>query len=122
MTRLATLAAASWMALAVSGGARQERTPPLPSFRSSVDVIQIDASVLDGTGHPVRGMRAANFTLFEDGKPQPIVAFSAVDVPERSVSPVAWMRDAPGPHLLRFEVRLGNGGASARRDVRFSVR
>ena len=29
---------------------------------------------------------------------------------------------APGPHLLTFEVRLGNGGASARRDVRFSVR
>ena len=29
---------------------------------------------------------------------------------------------APGPHLLTFEVRLGNGGASARRDVRFTVR
>ena len=28
----------------------------------------------------------------------------------------------PGPHLLTFEARLGSGGASARRDVRFSVR
>jgi len=81
------------MAVTIAGDARQDRTQPLPSFRSGVDVIQIDATVLDGAGRPVRGMRAANFTLFEDGKPQPIVAFSAVDVPDRVASPVAWMRD-----------------------------
>ena len=93
MTRLAILVAAGSMAVAIAGDARQDRTQPLPSFRSGVDVIQIDATVLDGAGRPVRGMRAADFTLFEDGKAQAIVAFSAVDVPDRVASPVAWMRD-----------------------------
>jgi len=92
MRRSAMALAACWMAV-TSAGARQDRAQPLPSFRSSVDLIQIDATVLDGAGRPVRGMRAADFTLFEDGKPQPIVAFSAVDVPDRAGSPVAWMRD-----------------------------
>ncbi len=43
-------------------------------FRTGVDVIQLDVSVLDDERRPVRGLSAADFTVLEDGKPQRIVA------------------------------------------------
>ena len=54
---------------------------PLPTFRTGVDVVQLDVTVLDKDRHPVRGLTADDFTILERGKPQSIVAFSAVDVP-----------------------------------------
>jgi VWFA-related protein len=48
-------------------------------FRSGVDLIQIDVSVLDGTRRPVRDLTAADFTLIEDDQPQSIENFAFVD-------------------------------------------
>jgi VWFA-related protein len=68
-----------------------------PSFRSGIDVVQIDVSVLDGKRQPVRGLTAADFTVLEDGKPRPIVAFTPVELPARTVASDAttapWTRD-----------------------------
>jgi VWFA-related protein len=66
------------------------------TFRSGVDLIQLDVSVLDRDRRPVRGLTAADFTLLEDGKPQRIVAFNAIDVPdpEPEVEAAApWVRE-----------------------------
>ena len=54
---------------------------PLPTFRTGVDIVEIDVTVLDKDRHPVKGLSAEDFTILDRDKPQPIVAFSAVDVP-----------------------------------------
>lgn len=78
-----------------------QQTPPLPqsTFRGRADLIPVDVSVLDGNRQPVRDLTAADFTVLEDGKPRPVVAFSVVEVPgaqSAGATPVApWVRDAP---------------------------
>lgn len=49
-------------------------------FRAGVDVVELDVSVLDRARKPVRGLSASDFTVSEDGRQRPIVAFSAVDL------------------------------------------
>ena len=71
-----------------------QKTPPsqAPVFRTSVDIVHLDVSVLDKNRVPVRGLTQADFTVLEDGKPQPIVAFTAVDVPDPVPPDAPWMR------------------------------
>jgi VWFA-related protein len=68
---------------------------PAPTFRTGVDIVQLDVTVLDKDRHPVRGLTADDFTILEKGKPQPIVAFSPVDVPAPPATAAPWIRDAP---------------------------
>ena len=46
-----------------------------PVFRTAVDLVHLDVSVLDKDRKPVRGLTAADFTITEDNKSQSIVAF-----------------------------------------------
>lgn len=64
-----------------------------PAFRSGVDVVQLDVSVLDQHRQPVRGLTAADFTVLEDGQPQRIAAFNAIDVADPAPVPTPWLRD-----------------------------
>ena len=52
--------------------------PPPATFPSKVELITVDAVVLDAQGHPVAGLkRAAVFLQDEDGRPQEISSFEA---------------------------------------------
>jgi VWFA-related protein len=62
-------------------------------FRTGVDVVRLDVSVLDKNRRPVRNLTAADFTVIEEGEPRPIVAFTAIDVSDAPEHPAAWMRD-----------------------------
>ncbi len=62
--------------------AQQPAAPQQPVFRANTELVQLDISVLDKDRHPVRDLKASDFTVLEDGKPQPVVAFTAVDVPD----------------------------------------
>jgi VWFA-related protein len=64
-----------------------------PVFKSKVEVVQLDVSVLDKHRQPVRGLTQKDFTIFEDGKPQPIVGFSTFDLDNASAPVTGWMRD-----------------------------
>ena len=67
------------------------------TFRAGITVVQVDVSVLDKQRHPVRGLKASDFTVLEDGKPRDIVAFTPVDLPARTATrapgAAAWTRD-----------------------------
>jgi VWFA-related protein len=64
-----------------------------PQFRSRVDLVHLDVSVLDQNRRPVRGLGPADFTIFENGQPQKVAVFSAVDIPPVEPPRAAWMRD-----------------------------
>ena len=68
--------------------AAQAQKPPV--FRSRIDLMQLDVTVLDRDRRPVRGLTAADFTLLEDNRPQTIDGFTAIDVPDRVVEGPAW--------------------------------
>jgi Ca-activated chloride channel homolog len=51
------------------------------SFRTGVELINITATVTDAQGRFVSGLRAADFLVYEDGKPQTIQQFDAERVP-----------------------------------------
>jgi len=58
----------------------QAAQPPL-TFRVEANFVEVDAFVSDTTGNPVTDLRATDFQLFEDGKPQKVSAFSYVNIP-----------------------------------------
>ena len=74
-----------------------------PVFRASVRLIDVDVYVTDQQGRPVKGLTQDSFELLEDGKPQEVRAFTAVDLPmtsqESSVSD-ALAADGPEPDIV----------------------
>ena len=84
----------SFMAFMVSGLALV-LAQQVPTFRTRIEVVQLDVSVLDKNRHPVRGLTEQDFTVLEDGKPQRIVGFSTFDIDDTPQPAAGWMRDVP---------------------------
>ena len=62
--------------------AAQTEAPQQPQvFRTGVDLIPVDVSVLDSHRAPIENLQPSDFTLLEDGKPRPVVAFTRVTIP-----------------------------------------
>ncbi len=51
-----------------------------PTFPSGVELITVDAVVLDRDGRPVPGLTSEDFVVKEDGRPRDIASFEAFDV------------------------------------------
>lgn len=86
----------------------QQPTPSavqIPVFRTRTDLVELDVSVLDGDRRPVRGLTKADFTVFEDGKPEEISIFEAIDVPDPVSPPVEWMRSVT-PDVATNETKI----------------
>src|SRR5258706_8348878 len=72
----------------VSGQQPRTTTPQPPTFRLETSLIEADAVVTDAQGNIVRGLTKDDFTILDDGKPQPVAAFTFVDIPiERADGP-----------------------------------
>ena len=77
----------------------QSSSQPLPTFRSGIDIVQLDVVVLDRNRQPVTGLTAKDFTILEDGKARPLAAFVPVTVPEwplpdaTAPAPASWTRE-----------------------------
>jgi VWFA-related protein len=102
---LAGLAGAAVLGLRPGAAAPPHQQAP-PTFRAGIDVVQVDVSVLDRDRRPARGLAASDFTILENGRPQEIVAFVPVDVPDPELPPARWIRDV-APDVRSNE--LGDG-------------
>jgi VWFA-related protein len=78
---------------------------PQQVFRTGVEVVRLDVTVLDDQRRPVTGLTADDFILLEDGQPRPIVAFDEISVPVTTIEPgeATWVTrtasDVPSNHL-----------------------
>ena len=70
--------------LAVIAGGLQQ---PVPTFRSGIDLVPVDVSVIDRNGRPVNDLTAPDFTLTVDGRPRPIVTASYISTERLSDAP-----------------------------------
>jgi len=64
------------------------------TYKLPVDVIVVNASVVDKKGNPVTDLTVNDFRIFEDGKEQPIQTFSLESYGARSPSPPAGPKPA----------------------------
>lgn len=95
--RIAAVGAALAAGLVVSGHAQQTSPSPggsaqgqgqaepaagtqTPVFRGGIDFVRVDVIVTDKSGKPVADLKASDFELVEDGKPQTIETFKLVEL------------------------------------------
>jgi VWFA-related protein len=55
-----------------------QQQPPPPTFKSTTELVEVDAIVLDKDGNFVPGLTADQITIYENGKPQKIQQFFMV--------------------------------------------
>jgi VWFA-related protein len=73
------LAAAVSMAMLA---ASQQAQPPRPTFRSTVDLVPVDVSVVDKNGSPVSDLTVEDFTLSVDGRSRRIASAQFISIVE----------------------------------------
>ncbi len=96
-----------WVAVLVSPEAAQQLPPVEPqTFRTGVDAVQLDVSVLDAERRPVRGLTGADFTVLENDKPRRLLAFSAIDLPPIPAE-LPSAADAVPPDVTRNDLPQG---------------
>lgn len=70
--------------------AAELKSQPLQRFSTRTDIVTLDVSVLDRNHQPVRGLRADDFTVREDGKAQSIEYFEPIELPQPSTESTGW--------------------------------
>ena len=79
------------------------------TFRSGVDVVQLDVIVSDRSGRPVRGLTARDFAIRENDVPVAIASFREIVVPETTdvpAPPLDLSRAARGTNARPLDGRL----------------
>lgn len=75
---------------------------PSSVLRATSDLVRIDVEVTDRSGKPIKGLRANQFSITDNGKPQKISLFSYSDIEsvetagEESPKPIVVPLDSPG--------------------------
>ena len=100
-------------------------------FKSSIDVVRVDVSAIDGSGRPVTDLEAEDFDLRVDGRPRRITSVQFVSVPSAvatsaPAAPVHFSTnaDAVGGRLImvvvdRSSIASGRGKAAIDAASRF---
>jgi VWFA-related protein len=69
-----------------------------PTFPARVEQVIVDLVVTDERGHPVEGIGEGDLIIKEDGEPQSIVSFEAVELPEEP-APLPALAPLPPPRI-----------------------
>ena len=97
-------------------GQQPERTQQ-PPIRSGINFVRVDVIVSDGKGQPVGDLKADDFTVSEDGKPQKVESFSVIKID--NIAQADRSPDVVDPQRLR---RRARGGTAGRPSVRHPAR
>ena len=90
----------------------QPEPPRQPTIRVGIDFVRVDAIVIDKKGNAVRDLKAEDFEVLEDGKPQKVEQFRLIETngqPINNETP----REIRSDYVLESE--------AAREDVRLFV-
>jgi len=88
------LACIAAVALTARGSdADQQNGQDTPTFRSSINAVQVSVIVTDANGKPVAGLTQDDFEIVENKLAVPISTFLAVDIPLDGGGPVRAERD-----------------------------
>ena len=83
MRTLAAAVIAILAATAPSIGGQTPQPEKRPLFRGNTQVVSVDVIVRDGSGKAVRGLKATDFEVTEDAKPQDITSFAFEEISEQ---------------------------------------
>lgn len=91
--------------------AAQPSTRSPSTYRIAIDLVQLDAVVTDRRGQPVHDLRADEFEVLQDGRPQPIASFGYVAAGGQPAAPDVTRSAAgsPGPiapHHVRRTIAI----------------
>jgi VWFA-related protein len=111
---------------AVTLAAAQDPPPPSQTFRTAVDVVPVDVSVIGEGGKPVAGLAGGDFVLTVDGRPRRIASAQFVSAvrdqkPPASTPTYYSTNTASGGRLILFLVDQGSIGRGRGRAVMESV-
>jgi VWFA-related protein len=77
-----------------------------PIFKSSSNLVVFDVTVRDKSGKEVQNLKKEDFTLLEDGKPQPISVFELQKLSSEAPAPATVaVTAAPSPKTVKAEGR-----------------
>src|SRR5690606_26510872 len=74
-----------------------------PTFRSGVDIVEVSAVVSDQEGHPLAGLEAEDFEVFEDGQRRPLISVRRVTTGSRRAP-----APSPAGHGVPLETVMSN--------------
>jgi VWFA-related protein len=75
----AMLAATALRTQAQSPADAPDSSQPVMTLHANARIVVLDVVVTDGKGHPVKGLKASDFALTEDGAPQTLLSFTEHD-------------------------------------------
>ena len=90
---------------------QSSRQNPASVLRTSSDLVRIDVEVTDKSGKPIKGLRADQFVVTDNGKPQAISTFSYADIESiemagtEDAKPIVVPVDNEGPNAPSEEDR-----------------
>jgi VWFA-related protein len=122
MMRVLTPATLLLLAAPATDPAQPPPSPPV--FGVAVDVVAVDAGVVDADGRPVLGLGPADFGVEVDGRPRTVVSVEYVGrdlepaaAPTARVTHFSSNESAPRGRLVLLVVDRGNIGRGHGRDV-----
>ena len=93
-------------AASVASLAPAPESSTIPTFKAKARLVQVDVSVIDKQGRPVKGLKQSDFTVLEDGKPQDVNVFEEHVATAASATPASTANTAPALPPNTFTNRL----------------
>ena len=82
----------------VAQNSTESNTTPVATFHAEAHQVLLDVVIVDHGGHFVPGLKPADFTILEDGKPQKIVGFGVHQASAAPPNPVAKFKLPPNQY------------------------
>jgi VWFA-related protein len=94
----------------LSSAEKEVTSQPLATFKASTQAVTVDVVVIDGKGHPVKGLHERDFQLDEDGKAQNLHYFHEF-VETNEASPAVFQLGKTSPNVFTNSTNAADTGS-----------